>query len=88
MLNQHPVTRFREGPVSASVWFNPSPKGGFYDVAFTRSYKDPAGDRNGYSRSFSERHLDALITVALQAKNWISDQPSADPAAPSDDGPT
>jgi hypothetical protein len=44
--NKKPDFIFRDGPIKAAVWWNPSeksPKGGFHNVQFTRTWKDEHG---------------------------------------------
>jgi hypothetical protein len=42
--NQPPVARFRDQGLSVSVWERVTDKGTFYDLSFSRSYKDQAGE--------------------------------------------
>ena len=67
----NPVKTFREGPIGASVWLRRTTAGVFYDVTFSRSWKDEETGRSGYANTFSDRHLAALIKVAGQAEMWI-----------------
>ena len=41
--NQKPFHQIRVGSVRASLWENPSEKGPFLTVTFSRSYKDYSG---------------------------------------------
>mgnify|MGYP000858749671 FL=1 len=74
MENTKPIKTFRDGSVGASVWLRNTAAGVFYDVTFSRSWKDEENGKTGYSQTFSDRYLDALITVAAQAKTWIAEQ--------------
>ena len=68
--NQKPLHNIRVGSVRASIWENPSEKGLFLSVTFSRSYKDRSGQwHNG--QSYSGRDLDALIDCAQEAKTFI-----------------
>ena len=68
--NQKPLHHIRVGSVRASIWENPSEKGPFLSVTFSRSYKDRSGQwHNG--QSYFGRDLDALIDCAQEAKAFI-----------------
>ena len=69
--NNKPANRLRCGNIKATIWQNVSEKGPFFSTTFSRPFKDQAGAwRNGTSFSFTE--LEALVTVAREAKEWIS----------------
>lgn len=69
--NQEPIQTFREGAIGASVWLREAQKGPFYEVTFSRSYKNDRTGAAGYSQSFPDRLLPALIRVAERAQAWI-----------------
>ena len=69
--NNKPVTTLRRGIVKATIWENMSKNGPFSSTGFSRSYKDQSGKwRNG--TSFGLNDLEAVLTVAYQAKEWIA----------------
>ena len=60
--NNKPANRLRCGNIKATIWQNVSEKGPF---------KDQSGEwRNG--TSFGLNDLEALVSVARDAKEWIS----------------
>jgi hypothetical protein len=60
--NNKPANRLRCGNIKATIWQNVSEKGPF---------KDQSGAwRNG--TSFGLNDLEALVTVARDAKEWIA----------------
>ncbi len=69
-----PVKTFRDGPVGASVWLRQTKAGVFYDLTVSRSWKDQDSGESGYSRNFSDRHLESLVWVTEQAKDWIAEK--------------
>ena len=69
-----PVQTFRDGAVGASVWLKNTQAGVFYDVTFSRAWKDEETGKSGYSQTFSDRYLDSLINVADQARQWIAEK--------------
>ena len=76
MENNKPIQTFRDkqnGAVGASVWLRKTNAGVFYDVTASRSYKK-SDDESGYSQTFGDRDLDALLRVLEQAKDFIADQ--------------
>jgi hypothetical protein len=69
--NNKPATTLRRGIVKATIWENMSEKGPFFSTTFSRSYKDHSGKwRNG--ASFALNDLEAVLTVAYEAKEWIA----------------
>ena len=69
--NKKPTHTLRCGNIRATIWQNVSQKGPFFATTFSRPFKDQSGAwRNG--NSFGVNDLDALITVADEAKQWIS----------------
>jgi hypothetical protein len=66
-----PANTLRCGNIKATIWENTSEKGPFFATTFSRPFKDPSGAwRNG--TSFGLNDLEALLTVAREAKEWIS----------------
>ena len=61
----------RRGNVKATIWENTSKNGPFFSTTFSRSYRKRSGKwRNG--TSFGLNDLEALLTVAYEAKEWIA----------------
>lgn len=74
MNEQRPIKTFRDGAVGASIWLRRTASGVFYDVSFSRSWRDEETGRAGYSLTFSDRNLDGLIMVVAEARAWIADK--------------
>ena len=69
--NNKPANTLRCGNIKATIWENTSEKGPFFSTTFSRPFKDQSGTwRNG--TSFGLNDLEALITVACDAKEWIA----------------
>ncbi len=69
--NNKPANTLRCGNTKATIWQNVSEKGLFFSTTFSRSFKDQSGAwRNG--TSFGLNDLEALVSVARDAKEWIS----------------
>ena len=69
--NKKPANTLRCGNVKATIWQNVSEKGPFFSTTFSRPFKDQSGAwRN--SASFGLHDLEALLTVAAEAKEWIT----------------
>jgi hypothetical protein len=69
--NNKPANTLRCGNIKATIWLNSSEKGPFYSTTFSHPFKDQSGAwRNGTSFGFKD--LEALVTVARDAKEWIS----------------
>jgi hypothetical protein len=69
--NNKPANQLRCGNIKATIWENSSEKGPFFSATFSRPFKDQSGAwRNG--TSFGLNDLEALLTVAREAKEWIS----------------
>ena len=65
------ANRLRCGNIKATIWENTSEKGPFFSTTFSRPFKDQSGMwRNG--TSFGLNDLEALLTVAGEAKEWIA----------------
>jgi hypothetical protein len=71
--NKQPSHTLRSGNIKAAIWKNESEKGPFFATTFSRPFKDPSGAwRNG--TSFGANDLEALATVAYEAREWIAAQ--------------
>ena len=69
--NNKPANQLRCGNIKATIWKISSEKGPFFSATFSRPFKDQSGAwRNG--TSFGLNDLEALVTVACDAKEWIS----------------
>ena len=69
--NNKPANTLRCGNIKAMIWQNVSKKGPFFSTTFSRPFKDQSGAwRNG--TSFGLNYLEALLTVAREAKEQIS----------------
>ena len=66
-----PLHKIRIGAIHADIWEHIPEKGQpFLTVTFTRSYKTKSDEwKNGHS--FSQEHLDTLMDVTLEAKEWM-----------------
>ncbi len=76
MEDNKPIQTFRDkqnGAIGASVWLRNTSAGVFYDVTASRSYKK-SDDESGYSYTFGDRDLDALVRVIEQARDYIAEQ--------------
>jgi hypothetical protein len=68
--NKQPANQLRCGNIKATIWQNVSEKGPFFATTFSRPFKDQSGEwRNG--TSFGLNDLEALLTVAREAKEWM-----------------
>jgi hypothetical protein len=69
--SKQPANTLRCGNIKATIWENNSEKGPFFATTFSRPFKDQSGAwRNG--TSFGLNDLEALVTVARQAKDWMA----------------
>ena len=69
--NNKPANTLRCGNIKATFWQNVSEKGPFFATTSSRPFKDQTGVwRN--STSFGLTDLEALLTVAREAKEWIA----------------
>jgi len=69
--NKKPTHTLRCGNIKATIWQNSSEKGPFFATTFSRPFKDQSGQwRSG--NSFGLNELEALVTVAREANEWIS----------------
>jgi hypothetical protein len=72
--SKRPATTLRCGNIKATIWQNVSEKGPFFATTFSRPFKDQSGAwRNG--TSFGLNDLDALMNVAVEAKEWMTAHP-------------
>lgn len=69
--NNKPANTLRCGHIKATIWQNVSENGPFFSTTFSRPFMDQSGAwRNGTSFGLSD--LEALVTVARDAKEWIA----------------
>jgi len=69
--NNKPANTLRCSNIKATIWQNVSEKGLFFATTFSHPFKDQSGAwRNG--TSFGLNDLEALVTVAHDAKEGIS----------------
>ena len=69
--NNKPANQLRCGNIKATIWENAGEKGPFFATTFFRPFKDQSGEwRNGTSLGLND--LEALLTVAREAKDWIA----------------
>ena len=62
-----------QASIAASIWLRQTKAGVFYDITFARAF--PKSETEvGYSESFGDRHLDALIRVICTAQAWIAEK--------------
>ena len=69
---QRPVHEIRLGRIRAAIWANQNDNGTWYNVTFSRSYKD--GDEWRSSASFGRDELLTLSKVADLANSWIHER--------------
>ena len=69
--NNKPANQLRCGNIKATIWENTSEKGPFFSTTFSRPFKDQSGAwHNG--TSFGLNDIEALVSVARDAKEWIA----------------
>ena len=69
--SKQPANQLRCGNIKATIWENSSENGPFFSTTFSRPFKDHTGTwRNG--TSFGLNDLEALVTVAGEAKEWMT----------------
>jgi hypothetical protein len=69
--SKQPANTLRCGNIKATIWENASGKGTFFATTFSRLFKDQSGEwRNG--TSFGLNDLEALVTVAREAREWMA----------------
>ncbi len=69
--NNKPANTLRCGNIKATIWQNVSEKGPFFSTTFSRPFKDQSGEWR-IGTSFCLNDLEALVSVAREAKEWIS----------------
>ncbi len=67
--NQKPIKKLRIGAVQADIWAQAAESGEFLTVSFSRSYKKGEEWKTGHS--YQAHELEALVDVALDAKDFI-----------------
>ncbi len=69
--SKQPATTLRCGNIKATIWQNVNMKGPFFSTTFSRPFRDQSGAwHNG--TSFGLNDLEALMTVAFEAKEWMT----------------
>lgn len=76
MSNQKPIDTIRDGALKATIWKNPTEKGHFYSVDFSRTYKD--GEAFKDSHSFSGGEPLQIARLAHKAYDRIADLRASD----------
>ena len=71
-IHEPPVQELREGAVKAALWRREGRNGVFYQVSFTRIYRDATTGEWCDCSSFGERDLESLARVAAQSYSWIT----------------
>ena len=69
--NKKPANTLRCGNLKATIWQNVSEKGPFFATTFSRPFKDQSREWR-YGTAFGLSDLEALVTVACDAKEWIA----------------
>ncbi len=69
--SKRPATTLRCGNIKATIWQNVSEKGPFFATTFSRPFKDQSGTWHN-STWFGLNDLEALMTVAFEAKKWMT----------------
>ena len=69
--NKKPTHTLRCGNIKGMIWQNVSVKGPFFATTFSRPFKNRSGTW-GNGTSFGLNDLEALLTVAHEAKVWIA----------------
>lgn len=78
-IQNKPIKTLRErGGLKAAIWKNSSPKGSFYSVEITRTYRTEEGYRD--SRSFNDSDLLVIARLAEKAHDAIGELKSKDAA--------
>ena len=67
-----PTHECRIGTIKAAIWANPSAKGPFYNVTFSRLFKEGNGWK--FADNFGRDDLLPLAKVADIAHTWICDR--------------
>jgi hypothetical protein len=74
--DKKPAAKFRDGPLTVTVWKNAGDKGAFYSVTPSRSYKK--GDAWDETDRFGYDDLMPLAKLLDEAHAWIRDRQRAD----------
>src|SRR5688572_33469240 len=69
--NKKPAHTLRCGYIKATIWQNDSEKGPFFATTFSRPFKDQSGAWRRCNL-YGIREVEALMNVALEAKEWIA----------------
>ena len=69
--NKQPANTLRCGNIKATIWENTSENGPFFATTFSRPFKDQSGVWRNWT-SFGLNDLEALVTVAREARDWVS----------------
>lgn len=69
MSNQKPVAELRLGKITAAIWANETEKGTFYNIKFSRLYRE--GEEWKRNDSYSRDDLLLLAKLADQAHTRI-----------------
>jgi hypothetical protein len=67
----NPANTLRYANIKATIWQNVSAKGPFFARPFSRPFKDQSGAWRNRT-SFGLNDLEALVSVAREAKEWIA----------------
>lgn len=71
MANKKPVHEIRHNGVKAAIWENDGKNGAFYNVTFSRAFKD-ADDNWRDVHSYGFRQIFSVIRCAVEAQAWIA----------------
>ena len=72
------VKTIREGAIAANVFRGNTADGHTYlYFELSRSWKAQSGNREGYSKKFYDRNVEALQRVSANAAAWIQEHPEA-----------
>jgi hypothetical protein len=71
--NNKPAHEVRFGRIRGTVWRNETESGAYHNVAFSRLYKDDAGEWKD-SATFSRDDLPLLQKVADLVHTWLFEQ--------------
>ena len=72
------VKTIREGAIAANIFRGNTADGHTYlYFELSRSWKSQSGNREGYSKKFYDRNVEALRRVIAEATVWIEQNPQA-----------
>ena len=86
MANQRPTVTVRIGAVKAAIWRNQAGERSRYNVTFSKSYRDAAGQWKT-TQSFGRNDLLVLAKVADQAHSRIVDLEQGEETVEQEDEP-